>query len=85
MTKSKMILENSNTLMTMLSTNTILQFFSFKAEKRVVIIAGENLGHAMSIAQTMKLGPCIIEKLDNKDGATMYTNQFFRTKLRLVA
>lgn len=62
-----------------------MQFFSFKNDKKVMTIAAQNLGHAMSIAKTIDLGPCVIQVLDQKDGATLYAQQFLQVKQRQVA
>ncbi len=60
------------------------QFFSFKSSTKVVTIAAQNLGHAMSIAKSINLGPCIIQALDQKDGCTMYIQQYLDTKKRVA-
>ncbi len=62
-----------------------LQYFSFRSSAKTMVIASQNLGHAMTIAKSLKLGPCIIQVLDQKDGTTMYVQQFLQVKTRQAA
>lgn len=79
--KEQIILDNPLTISDLVRN---CEFFSFKATNKVVIVAAQNLGHAMSIAKSINLGPCIIQALDQKDGCTMYIQQYLNTKKRVA-
>lgn len=78
-TKEKLELNPTKTIIELVQNS---QFFSFKSSSRVVIIAAYDLGQAMSIAKSINLGPCIIQALDQKDGCTLYIQQYLNCKKR---